>query len=62
MGLKPCVLGNARQHARPDLVAVMKGNHEIRVAGAFENAVRTCLTFGAPAQAKRRRQETLGLD
>jgi hypothetical protein len=28
-GLQPCALGNPREHARSDLVAVVKGKHEV---------------------------------
>ncbi len=49
--LDPCVLGNPRQHARADLVAVVEREHNIGPAIAFEREMRAALAFHAPADA-----------
>jgi hypothetical protein len=38
--LKTCVLRNAGEHFRPDLIATMKGEYLVRPTGARQGSVR----------------------
>ena len=42
------MLGDAREHARTDLFAIVKCEHEVRPAGPSQNLVRTGLALERP--------------
>lgn len=55
------MLGEAGKHLRTDLIFIMKGEDDIRPTGTGEDLVRAGLTFDTPADAKKRRENTLRL-
>ena len=48
------VFGNASEHARPDLVAIVEGEDEVWPAGLFQDAMGAGLTFDRPTDAEKR--------
>lgn len=48
------MLRNAGEHARPDFLAIVKREHEIRPAVFSENPVRASLSFDPPAETNER--------
>jgi len=55
------VLCDPRQHARTDLLVVVKREHEIRKSRALQNTVRSGLPLDLPAETKESRKQLLGL-
>jgi len=48
------MLGDTRQHLRPDLFTIVKSENVVRPAGASKNAVRgTGLPFDCPTNSKQ---------
>jgi hypothetical protein len=55
------MLGNTRQHFRPDLFTIMKCENVIGPAGASKNAVRGArLSFARPANSKQGSEDLTG--
>lgn len=48
---------DACEHARTDLVAVVEGEHEVRLALASQDTMRPGRSLDRPAAAEKRRQD-----
>ena len=57
-----CSFCDASKHPRPDFLAVVEGEDEVRPAVAGESAVRTCLSLKSPAEAGQGSQHATGLN
>ena len=54
------MLGDAREHPRPDLVAIVEREHVVRPSVAGEGLVGAGLALDAPANAEERSEHTSG--
>ena len=52
------MFGNSRQHARANLFAVMKREHEIGPTGTTKRAVGTALALHFPAMRQQRAEQS----
>src|SRR5215813_384499 len=58
LGLKPCMLGDAGEHARTDLFSVVEGKDEVGPSGAREDTMGPILPFDAPAHTQQSRKDS----
>jgi hypothetical protein len=58
VGLQPCCLGDANEHARADLVAIVKGKNIVRPTIARQGTMRAGGTLDPPSDPKKCCEDT----